>query len=82
MLGPVDYAIWLAVIAGRTLLLVCLLRKRAFSQHFTLVLYLCACIATDVGSYSIIKTSGYDSNAYFYFYFYSQALLTICLFLC
>ena len=31
-------------------------------------------------SYSIIETSGYDSNAYFYFYFYSQSLSTICLY--
>ena len=80
MLGPVNYAIWLVVIAVELFSLICLLRSRAFSQHFTLVLYLCACFAADAGSYSIIKTLGYDSNVYFYFYFYSQSLLTICLY--
>jgi len=77
---PVNYAIWLAVLLVEFFALVCLLRKKAFSQHFTLVFYLCACIATDIGSYSIIKTSGYNSDTYFYFYFYSQSLLTICLY--
>jgi hypothetical protein len=60
--------------------LACLIRKKAFSQHFTLVFYLCACIAADIASYSIINTSGYKSATYFYFYFYSQSLLTICLY--
>jgi hypothetical protein len=80
VLGPVNYAIWLAILLAELFSLVCLVKRRAFLQHFTLVLYLCACIAADIGSYSIIKTSGYDSNAYFYFYFYSQSLLTICLY--
>jgi hypothetical protein len=80
VLGPVNYVIWLAVVALELFSLFCLIRGRAFSQHFTLVLYLCACLATDVGEYSIVATSGYDSNAYYYFYFYSKALLTICLY--
>jgi hypothetical protein len=77
---PVNYAIWLAVLLVELFALACLLRKKAFSQHFTLVFYLCACVATDIASYSIIKTSGYSSATYFYFYFYSQSLLTICLY--
>jgi hypothetical protein len=60
--------------------LVCLVRKKAYSQHFTLVLYLCACIATDIGSYYFIRTSGFNSDAYYYFYYYSQSLMTICLY--
>lgn len=80
MPDPVNYAIWLGVLLVEVVGLICLVKGRAFSQHFTLVLYLSACIATDIGSYSIIKTTGYDSQAYFYFYFYSQSLLTICLF--
>ena len=80
MLDPVSYTIWLAVLLVEFLSLVCLLWRKAFTQHFTLVFYLCACIATDIGSYSIIKTSGYNSDVYFYFYFYSQSLLTISLY--
>lgn len=80
MLGPVNYAIWLAVLAVEFFSLVCLLRRGALSQYFTLVLYLCSCFAADFGGYSIIGTSGYDSNAYYYFYYYSKSLLTICLY--
>ena len=80
MLGPVNYAIWLVVILAELFSLICLLRGRAFSQYFTLVIYLGACLATDLGSYSIIHTSGYNSNAYYYFYFYSEFLLAICLY--
>ena len=80
MLDPVSYAIWLAVLSVEIFSFACLLRKKAFSRHFTLVFYLCACVATDIGSYSIIHTAGFESSAYFYFYFYSQSLLTICLY--
>jgi hypothetical protein len=80
VLGPVNYGIWLAVVAVELFSLFCLIRGRAFSQHFTLALYLCACLATDLGEYSIIATSGYNSNAYYYFYYYSKAVLTICLY--
>jgi len=80
VLGPVNYAIWLTGIFLELISLSCLLWMRAFSRHFTLLVYLFLCIATDIGSYSIIKASGYNSYAYFYFYFYSQFLLTICLY--
>jgi hypothetical protein len=80
VLDPVSYAIWLAVLLVEAVSLACLLKGRALSQHFTLVFYLFASVATDIASYSIIRTSGYQSDLYYYFYFYSQSLLTICLF--
>src|SRR5262249_36513893 len=55
--------------------------KKAYTQHFMLVLYVCACLAVDVGRYSLITTSGYTSGPYYYFYFYSGAVLTIGLYL-
>ena len=70
----------MAVILVELLSLACVLRTAAFSQHFTLVVYLIANFATDAGGYSILRTSGFQSNAYYYFYFYSQALLTISLY--
>jgi hypothetical protein len=80
VLGPVNYAIWLAVIFVELFSLISLLRRGAFPKYFTLILYLCACLGSDIASYSILRTSGYDSNTYYYFYFYSQFLLTICLY--
>lgn len=80
MLDPVSYSIWLAVILVEIFSVVCLLKKKAFLQHFTLVVYLCFCVATDLGAFSIVHTSGYNSSVYFYFYFYSNSLQTICLY--
>src|ERR1700737_2964238 len=80
MLGPVDYLLLLVDLLVEVGCLVCLLKKRAFSQHFTIVLYLCASIAVGIGRYSIIATAGFNSNAYLYFFYYSDALLTICLY--
>lgn len=80
MLGPVNYAIWSAVIVVEFVSLIIVFRQKALKQHFTLVIYLCASFAADAGAYSILKTSGFESNAYYYFYFYSQFLVTICLY--
>ncbi|HVA93367.1 MAG TPA: hypothetical protein VNI36_00530 [Candidatus Dormibacteraeota bacterium] len=80
MLGPVDYAIWSAIFLVEVFCIVCLLKKKAFSQHFMIVLYLSASLAVSVGRYAVIATAGFFSDAYFYFYYYSDALLTICLF--
>jgi hypothetical protein len=79
-LGPVDYLLLLADLLVEVCCLLFLFRRRAFSQHFTLVLYLSSSIAIGIGRYGIIKTAGFTSNAYLYFYFYSDALLTICMY--
>ena len=80
MLDPVNYGIWLAVIATEIFSLFCMIRGRAFTQHFTLFLYLSACLAGEVGAHAILQSSGYNSDAYYYFFFYSKSVLTICLY--
>lgn len=80
MLSPVHYAIWVLVFLAELFSVICLLWRRAYSRHIALVLYLCACIATDIGSYHFLRNSGFESDTYYYFYYYSQSLLTICLY--
>jgi hypothetical protein len=80
MLGPVDYALLIVNFVVYALALACLVKKRAISQYFTLVLYLGFSIAVGIGRCSILKTAGFTSDAYIYFYFYSDALLTISLY--
>jgi hypothetical protein len=80
MLGPVDYALMFAGFTAHVCALFYLLKKRAITQHFTLILYLCFSIAVGIGRCSILKTAGLNSNAYLYFYYYSDALTTICLY--
>jgi hypothetical protein len=79
-LGPVDYALLIADLSVEVCALAALLKKRAFSQHFTLVLFLSASIAVGIGRYCILVTDGFTSNTYLYFYFFSDALLIICLY--
>src|SRR5258706_1916879 len=79
-MGPVDYLLLLADLAVEVCCVVCLLKRRAFSQYFTIVLFLCASIAVGIGRYGIIAATGYTSVAYLYFFYYSDALLTICLY--
>ena len=80
MLDPVNYALWVIVFAAELVCLVCLVKRKAFRNHVTLVFYISACLVTDITSYSFIQSSGYTSVAYYYFYFYSQSLLTISLY--
>ena len=80
MLGPVDYLIWITVSLVELFCVVILLKKRAFTQHFTIVLYLLASLATSAGRYLVLAAAGFSSNAYAYFYYYSDAVLTIFLF--
>jgi hypothetical protein len=79
-MGPVDYLLLLADLLVEVGCVLCLLRKRAFSQHFTIVLYLCASIAVGIGRYGVIAAAGFTSDAYRYFFYYSDAVLTICLY--
>jgi hypothetical protein len=80
LLGPVDYWMWLADFLLGASCIICLLRGKGLSRHFTLALYIFSCVAVGVGRYTILGAFGYTSNAYLYFYFYSDALLTICLY--
>jgi hypothetical protein len=80
MLGPIDYELWLLTILMELVGLLCLFKARAFTRHFTIPLYICSCLAVDVGRYIILGASGYASAAYFYFYYYSGCLTTIALY--
>jgi hypothetical protein len=80
MLGPVDYAIWLAAFFANVGCLVCIIKGKAFFRYFTLVLFLSASTVIGVGRYVILFADGFTSRSYFYFYYYSDTVLTVCLF--
>jgi hypothetical protein len=80
MLGPVDYAVWFLVTIADLFCLSCVLRKKSFSRHFTIVLFLSSSVTISVSRYVILLSSGLKSISYYYFYYYSDAVLTICLF--
>lgn len=80
MLGPVDYLLLFLELGIEILAVVILIRQKALTKYFTIVLYLGASAAVGIGRYSVLKTSGFTSNAYLYFYYFSEALLIICLY--
>lgn len=80
-MGPVDYSLLFLDLLVEFCAVVFLLKQRALSKYFTLVLYLCASIAVGLVRYSIIATAGFSSGMYLYFYYFSDVLLTICLYL-
>lgn len=79
-MGPVDYILLIADLLIEFCALVVLLRKKALSQHFTLVFFLVASISVGVGRYLVLTASGFTSSAYLYFYYFSDALLIISLY--
>jgi len=80
VLDPVHYGIWLVVVTAEIFSLACMIRGKALAEHFTILLYLCACLASEFGAHAVLTTSGYNSDAYYYFFFYSKSVLTICLY--
>ena len=81
VLGPVDYVLLIVDLCIEVCALFILLRKKALSKHFTLVLFLSASIAVGIGRYFVLVANGFTSNTYLYFYFFSDALLIISLYL-
>lgn len=81
MLGPLDYAIWLAGFALQTYVVVYSLAARSFLRYVGLNLYMLAAAASTVGGFFVVNKYGFSSEEYVYFYYYGDALLTILLYL-
>src|SRR5262249_14335758 len=63
------------------LVVVCAVRRKLFRRYFFLNLYMMLCAAASLGRWQILKQEGLKSLSYRYFYFYSDAVLTIILFI-
>jgi hypothetical protein len=81
MLGPFDFVVWLCGFLAEVFVVVWAFRDRSLLQHRTLVLYVAALALDEVLSFSILHRYGFSSNEYLYFYHYSDALLTLLMFI-
>jgi hypothetical protein len=79
--GSVDYLFSLFGFLFEAAFVVCLVRQKAFGRYFTLGLYMLSSFVLSLGRYFILFRYGYTSDPYFYFYYFSDAFLTICLYL-
>ena len=80
MLGPLDYALWIASGLAQGGSVVCLIMAGSFRRYFPLSLCMLATFFFTVSRYLIFEHYGIDSSQYWFFYYYSEALLTICLY--
>ena len=81
MLGPLQYAIWFLCTLLEATVVVCAVKRRAFRRYLFLNLYMSAEVVASVVRFEILHQYGFQSLTYAYFYYYSDALLTILLFL-
>ncbi len=80
MPGPSDLIIWFLGTAFELLFVVCSLARNSFLRYFFLNLYLLLSTTVSIGRFFILWSYGQRSDQYMYFYYYSDALLTLALF--
>src|SRR5271169_820986 len=60
---------------------VCSLVRKSFLRYFFLNLYLLLTVLTSFGRHFVLDSYGWKSEQYRYFYFYTDALLTVALYI-
>ena len=81
MPGPIDLVIWFLGTAFELGFVVCSLVRKSFLRYFYLNLYLLLSTGTSIERFYILSTYGQHSDQYWYSFYYSDALLTVALFL-
>jgi len=79
--GTMQYVVWLIGALLEAAVVVCAIRRSAFRRYFFLNLYMASEVVASAIRFEILKHYGFTSLTYAYFYYYSDALLTILLFL-
>jgi hypothetical protein len=80
MLGPFDLAVWLVGFLAEVFVVLWGLRDRSLRQYRSLIVYVAALAANEILSFSILQRYGFSSNEYLYYYYYSDAVLTLLMF--
>ena len=80
MPGPVAIFIWFLGTAFELCFVVCSIARKSFLRYLFLNLYFLISIPTSLGRYYFLKNFGQGSPEYTYFYFYTDALLTLGLY--
>jgi len=79
--GSFIYLLWFLESLLEVAVIVCALRKHSFRRYLCLNLYMLSSLFVSVGRYWTLSHYGLRSIEYKYFYFYSDAVLTIFLYL-
>lgn len=81
MPGLLAYAIWFLGALLEAVVVVCAIKKKALRPYLFLNMYMAAELFASFFRYNILQHYGLTSPQYMYFYYYSDALLTIFLYL-
>jgi hypothetical protein len=79
--GSIEFFVWCICFILEVAVVVCALRAGIFRRFLPLNLYMAASAVGDLLRFRILFHYGYTSREYFYFYYYSDALLTVALYL-
>jgi hypothetical protein len=80
MPGSVDLFIWLVGTAFELAFVVCSLARKSYLKYFFLNLYMLLSVMASVGRWFVLRNYGYLSGEYRYVYYYTDALLTVALY--
>jgi hypothetical protein len=80
MPGSVELFIWYLGTAFELAFVVCSIARRSFFTYFFLNLYMLVTILADVARWVVLRDSGFDSEQYMRCYYYTDALLTVLLY--
>ncbi len=81
MPASIGYVIWFLGVVLEVTVVVCALKRRTFRRYLCLNLYMLFTFLVSVGRHQILSHFGLRSSEYWYFYYYSDAVLTIFLYL-
>lgn len=73
--------VWLLGFLAEVFVVVWTFRDRSLWQHRAVLLYVAALAFDEILSFSILRRYGFSSNEYLYFYHYSDAALTLLMFI-
>jgi hypothetical protein len=80
LLGPFDYALWVAGFVLEAAVVWSIFYRRAFARHFSIAIYMACTFGVQCAQYVCFLKYGVTSWQYFNLYYYSDALLTVLLF--
>ena len=80
MSGPIALVIWYVGTALELGFVVCSIARKSFFRYFFLNLYFLLAVTSSVARHLILNDFGVSSDEYRYAYFYTDALLTLALY--
>ena len=81
MVGPFDYAVWLISFLAELGVVAYAFSSGYFFRYFGLNLYLLALAVSTVSRFWTFQTYGFSSLQYIYCYYYTDALVTIVMYI-